>query len=220
MYKILRAEHAPKIIKADRAGRATTQQSSTTDKEQPTRNEPKQDFADIEHVAATGDDHEEFIDTSPVDSTNPDYVALIDCLQLLGVNAVEANRFATRMTRRTPSTFLELYGRGRLNELANGRRRNLNCEGLGALDLRTRRPDGEPWDFRLKQHREDALAMVMMVKPKWVIGSPPCTAWCTWNWHLNYKRMTSQKVQEMIKEGKEHLTFMLEIYRIQKEAGR
>ena len=151
-------------------------------------------------MAPTGDDNVEFIDNAPVDSTNPDYAALIDCLQLLGVEPVNACRFANRMVKQTPATVLEWYGRGRSNELAKGRRRNLNCEGLGALDLRTRRPDGEPWDFRNKQHREDALAMVLVLKPKWVIGSPPCTSWCSWNWHLTYKKMSNERVRMMTEE--------------------
>lgn len=136
------------------------------------------------------------------------------------MDVVSACRFAGKISKTPPPTFLERYGRGRLNELANCRRRNLNCKGLGALDLRTTRPDGTAWGFRRKQHREDALAMVMMTKPKWVIGSPPCTAWCAWNWHINYRKLPAHNVHARISERRLHLDFMMQIYNLQRAGGR
>ena len=62
--------------------------------------------------------------------------------------------------------------------------------------------------------------MVHMLKPRWVIGSPPCTAWSSWNWHLNYKKLPATKVKEMVAEGRLHLEFMIQMYRIQLEACR
>ena len=47
-----------------------------------------------------------------------------------------ALRFVNSLTDRCPS-FIELYGRGSIMEAAHGCRRNLNLQGLDALDLRT-----------------------------------------------------------------------------------
>ena len=153
-------------------------------------------------------------------SVKPDYVAMLDALQILSVDAVSACRFASKMSTIPPSTFLELYERGRMDELANGRRRKRNCQGLGAFDLRTTRPDCTAWDFRLRSHREDAIAMVRMLKPKWVIGPPPCTPWCVWNWHLNYTKLPAETVTQVVAEGRLHLNFTIEIYKIQLECRR
>ena len=45
--------------------------------------------------------------------------------------------------------FMEIYGQNIMVKLAH-QRRDLNVCGLDALDLRTRKPNGEPWDFRKK----------------------------------------------------------------------
>ena len=42
---------------------------------------------------------------------------------------------------------MEIYGRGAVMDAARGSRRNLNLTGLGALDLRTRKPNGETRNF-------------------------------------------------------------------------
>ena len=79
---------------------------------------------------------------------------MVDALQTLGVNAVDATRYAMNIVRcaRTAAadsrpTFVEVYGTGNSMRLANDRMRNLNLEGLSALDLRTCKPSGEPWNF-------------------------------------------------------------------------
>ena len=45
------------------------------------------------------------------------------------------------------ATFVELYGGGSLCKEAETSRRNLNLRGLGALHLRTVKPDGTAWNF-------------------------------------------------------------------------
>ena len=68
---------------------------------------------------------------------------------------------------------MELYGRGRVKDMANGSHRNLNILGDEALDMRTCKPNGEPWNFSLKADRMEALELVRSQKPTCVIGSPP-----------------------------------------------
>ena len=117
-------------------------------------------------------------------------------------------------------TFMEFYGRGNIMKEASRARRCLNIRGIHALDLRTFRPDGKPWDFRLLKHRRDARRMVRQLRPTWVIGSPPCTAWSIWNFGINYKKMDAQAVQAQLDEGRLHLEFMSTIYREQLKGGR
>ena len=63
--------------------------------------------------------------------------------------------------KRAP-TFLELYGRGSIVEAAQGSRRHLGVQGIGALDLRTCKPDGTAWNFSKRSDRALARELVMM----------------------------------------------------------
>ena len=40
--------------------------------------------------------------------------------------------------------------------------------------------DGQPWDFNRREKREKALKMVQSQEPYMLVGSPMCTAFCTW----------------------------------------
>ena len=70
-----------------------------------------------------------------------------------------------------------MYGGGSIVDLANAGARDLNVIGKKALDLRTRKPTGEPWDFRRKEDRQLACRTIEEDCPDWLIGSPPCTAY-------------------------------------------
>ena len=115
---------------------------------------------------------------------------------------------------------MELYGQGRIIEASSGCRRNLNIQGLAALDLRTHKPDGSPWDFNLASDRQLALQLLDELKPVWVIGSPPCTAFSKLNLNLNFPKMPPEKVKEKVAEGVRHLHFVISIYKKQLDAGR
>ena len=56
---------------------------------------------------------------------------------------------------------------------SHGGSRALNVRGLRALDSRTLKPYGTPWDFRLAADRDYALYLIETENPDWVIGSPP-----------------------------------------------
>ena len=90
-----------------------------------------------------------------------DYADLMDVLQTLGIDVVAASRFVNSIRQKPKGTFLEMYGHGRMVIAAHGRRRALNLEGLGAFDLRTLKPDGTPWDFRLQADRDAARQFVL-----------------------------------------------------------
>ena len=82
-------------------------------------------------------------------------LALMDTLQTLGVDAVQANRFVASILKARVSV-MEVYGRGASVRLANPKRRDLSIVGKQALDLRTVKPSGEPWDFSRAQDRQEA----------------------------------------------------------------
>ena len=188
-------------------------------------------------------------DTPTTNAVNIDFehehatIALLDVLQLNGVSPVTAANYAASLARNRPRfenlhrrmvnakrfiasltdrspTFMELYGRGKLIEAAHGCRRNLNLHGLDALDLRTCMDDGTPWDFNNAAHRRKARHMVETLKPTWLIGSPPCTAFTKLNWAWNYKKMDPADVQAKIEEGRRHLHFVIGLYQIQIDQGR
>ena len=67
---------------------------------------------------------------------------LIDLLMAAGVKPDKAKAKVKDFLKPTSATFMELYGRGSVVREANESRRDLNVVGLGALDLRTCKPDG------------------------------------------------------------------------------
>ena len=81
-----------------------------------------------------------------------------------------------------------MYGQGRMVVLSHAGRRALNVRGSRALDLRTLNQDGTPWDFRKNSDRDYALQLIETEDPDWSIGSPPCTAFRSWNQFLNFKK--------------------------------
>ena len=106
---------------------------------------------------------------------------------------------------------MEIYGRGAILDAAHGCRRNLNVSGLDALDLRTNKPDGSPWNFNKRSDRRLAYRMVKEQKPDWVLGSPPCTPFCTWNAGINKSKCDPAKMQASLSEGRAHLRFVLRL---------
>ena len=62
--------------------------------------------------------------------------------------------------------------------------------------------------------------MVRELKPTWVIGSPPCTAYSIWNAGINYRKMSAEKVSRLMQEGRMHLSFVASVYREQLKHGR
>ena len=88
-------------------------------------------------------------------------VAMMDILQTLGVEPEDANRFSSKITRISAQplkqTFVEMYGCVNVVHAANHVLRNLNIEGLCAVDLRTAKPHGEKLDFSRQVDRKMAL---------------------------------------------------------------
>lgn len=172
-------------------------------------------------------------DAELVDPDNDQMMSsLVDVLQTLGVSVGDATAYALNVVKdRIPisaihngasynPTFFEIYGQGNLVKAAHGCRRNLNLQGLHALDLRTSKPNGEAWNFSRSSDRQMAKSMVETLKPTWVVGSPPCTFFSTWNQGLNHKHMDPERVERLREEAIRHLHFVVSIYRMQLDAGR
>ena len=96
----------------------------------------------------------------------------------------------------------------------------LNIDGLHAMDLRTAKPDGEHWDFSKASDRKLARSMVEELKPTWVVGSPPCTFFSSWNQGINHRKMDPDRVEALRKEAVMHLHFVIGIYKLQLDGGR
>ena len=113
----------------------------------------------------------------------------------------------------------ELYSPPRVTKLL----RETGCKILApgfAFDLTVVDPDdGLPWDFSLAAKREKARRMIREQRPYFLIGSPMCTAFSTWQ-ALNAARgsnidaMTRAKAAAIL-----HLDFVSDLYREQLAHG-
>ena len=89
-----------------------------------------------------------------------------------------------------------------------------------ALDLTCSDPDdGEPWDFDRSDKRSKARQLLRDQKPLVLVGSPMCTAWCTWQ-RLNALRRDGDLVRRELARARIHLDFVVSLYREQLEGGR
>ena len=156
---------------------------------------------------------------------------LISVLQTNGVAVGDAVEYAVHVMKNrsaTPistgvnyqPTLFEFYGHGTIVDASHGIRRNLNVNGLRALDLRTVKPNGSPWDFSLASDRQLARSMVETEKPTWIIGSPPCTFFSAWNQGINHRKMSPERVEALRVEAVRHLHYMAGLYKLQLSAGR
>ena len=59
---------------------------------------------------------------------------------------------------------------------------------------------GTLWDFRRRADRREALEMVDKLKPNFVIGFPPCNAFCQWNQYVNDPEMRMEDAERLMAE--------------------
>ena len=90
-----------------------------------------------------------------------------------------------------------------------------------ALDFSGEDEEGQSWDFTRLEMREKARALLLTTEPLLLIGSPPCTSFCSWQ-TLNAARLgwTAEDVQRRRAEGELHVRFCCELYGLQAAAGR
>lgn len=117
-------------------------------------------------------------------------------------------------TNTPPATFMEVNRRP-VRDYSLVTRRNFNVAGLDALDLRSLKPNGEPWDFMTRADRREAQRLLRERKPAWVTGAPPCTAFSIWNYAKNSTKMNPDVVRKKLAEGRLHLQCVASLHRIQ-----
>ena len=129
------------------------------------------------------------------------------------INAIE---------QREKASVMEVFGSGSVTTAAD-RRKSMNIVGLDAMDIRNMKPTelgDETWDFSRRRDRKQALELQRSKKPTWLIGSPPCTDWCTFNQRWNFPKMDPKKVEGRMRRAKAHIRCCLEMYRRQLLDGR
>ena len=153
------------------------------------------------------------IKTEAVKSEDEDIVQI---LAVLGADPGSYRREKKQAVRRLVS---EVYSPPRVTELL----RHMSNHGLTpglALDLTCIDPeDGKPWDFDVTEKREKARRLLRQQKPLFLIGSPVCTRWCSWQALNDAKRdpdvVRRDKVRALV-----HLDFVNQLYRDQVVDGR
>ena len=80
--------------------------------------------------------------------------------------------------------------------------------------------DGRPWDFNRKDKRDKALAMVQKQEPYMLVGSPMCTAFCTWMALNRARSKDRQALEKAYRQAVRHMEFVSMLYREQASIGR
>ena len=178
------------------------------------------DAADVAFADDTMDDHEDdaamFFGDFDDDAEN----TMAMGLTMAGVPEGKAKVAAYSMNQRIPTqTFIEVYGRS-IRDQSSVTRRNLNIKGLDAMDLRTTKPNGDPWNFCKREDRRLAREMIDDQNPDWILDAPPCTAFAIPNSAINYPKMNPDKINERLAEGRRHLNVVASLYRRQVAKGK
>ncbi len=115
----------------------------------------------------------------------------------------------------------ELYSQPRIAQEAAIRSYNgVNLLPGWSLDLTREDPlTGEPWDMAKHEVRERVRKLVRDTKPFMVIGSPPCTMFCSLQ-DLNKGKRDEEEFQRKLEVAKKHVRFCLELYQLQVDEGR
>jgi len=87
-----------------------------------------------------------------------------------------------------------------------------------SLDLTENDVDGLPWDFNKPAKRAKAEQVVRSKKALLLIGSPMCSAFRQIQ-GINFCRMSTTEVENVLNYGRTHLEFCAKLYKIQHENG-
>ncbi len=112
----------------------------------------------------------------------------------------------------------ELYSPPRVTAAA-ARLKNLGIAPGLALDLTTVDENGVAWDFDIAERRAEARRRIDQEDPMFVIGTPMCTKFCSWQ-RLNDQVRPPDVVRREYYQAVMHLRFMAEIYHDQMRRGR
>ena len=141
--------------------------------------EPKCPTSDEEGDAAMKDweatSAESDEEMPPVDAVGALEIEILQLVEHLGGSREKYSR----QQHQAKQAITEVYSPPRVTEWAK------KLPGYGivigfAFDLITRDDNGVPWDFDLAERREAARRFIAEQKPLFLVGSPMCTAFCTW----------------------------------------
>ncbi len=88
-----------------------------------------------------------------------------------------------------------------------------------ALDLTTTDDEGQPWDFEKDEMRKKAMDLIDKEKPMFIIGSPSCTPYSSFQ-NINNQYRDPLVVQRERSVADKHMEFMMSVYQKQADEGR
>ena len=137
-------------------------------------------------------------------------------LMQLGVQRTSFQREHKTAMRRLVS---EVYSPPRVTKMLSKITGHPLAPGF-AFDITCNDPDDDkPWDFDQKDKRDKARRLLRETKPLFLIGSPMCTAWRTWQ-RINHLKRDPDVVRRELIRARLHLNFVIDLYLEQVAAGR
>ncbi len=142
-----------------------------------------------------------------------------ECLMMIGLMGCAPTRSFRREHRRGYRKLVsEIYSPPRVTRALSAFPGHPLAPGF-ALDITcTDHEDGMPWDFDVREKRDKARRLLREQRPRFLVGSPMCTAWCTWQ-RLNAQKRDPDLARRELIRARLHLDFVMELYREQIEAG-
>jgi hypothetical protein len=198
-----------------------------TDMYSPKSPEPEDESMSIGHLQALTV-HEEDEDVQPATDVVSAHEELVKdvletnvhILEILATLGANPKRYRRERSRAVKALVSEVYSAPRVTLAAK------LLPGLGvlpgfALDLTTVNKQGHNWDFTQEAMRREAREIVETEEPTFLIGSPPCTQYCSWQL-LNAQKFgwPEGEVERRMVAADVHLAFMAELYLIQMKGGR
>ncbi len=153
------------------------------------------------------------------DDTSMSIVDDAECMMLIGAIGSDVKSYKREHNKAFRRIVSEVYSPPRVTRTLSAMPRHGLSPGF-AFDITCIDPDdGKPWDFDVAEKREQARKMLREQKPLFLIGSPMCTAWCSWQRLNAQKRDPAVTARELV-QARVHLDFATSLYREQHEAGR
>ncbi len=142
-----------------------------------------------------------------------------ECLLLVEQLGVDTGSYRRERKKAMRRLVAEVYSPPRVTKLLSKLKGHPLAAGF-ALDITCIDPDdGLPWDFDSPAKRAKALDIIRRTKPLFLIGSPMCTAWSTWQ-RLNAQRRDPAVVKKELVRARLHLDFVVSLYHEQMAGGR
>ncbi len=149
-----------------------------------------------------------------VDELIKDNVSIMETLAQLGANPKSYRRERSRAVKALGS---EIYSAPRVTQAAKSLPSLGSLHGF-AFDLTTTNKDGHNWDFTKEAMRREARTEVVEGKPMFLICSPACTDYCSWQ-ALNEQRLgwPEREWGRRMKAADIHLASEAELCKLQME---